>query len=722
MTTTVQRLQVLPEELIRDVLVDVLDIPTDPEFFKLDGDRRSHSALRWGNQNVELRAFERRPPALLLVCKDWQRICTPLLYRTAIIRSRGQAESLIAAIAKRPDLAVRVKRLRLEGSFGMEAFRLLKATTHLTHLALVLHVYANEGISTMVRGLQLDHISPIVLVLADTMKSSKNRTQLVNTLEEVVPKWTRLQAVHMSCMRLRYGSPAGDTDAIVKHLSTAPSLHTVVFPEFDRPCLDLLRALGGNRDFASEKHDALSGSIAAHPRLRGLCIYTHGKPAAEAFTNGHPMQRKIWLRIFDFVKTSPQFNPAYWDLKIDLIDYILVCKLWRRIILPHIYANLSSVRQPRTQALIGTFGQNPALGRYVRSVTMSNQVDEDHFLDVDVILKTSPNLLVLTARQVNWSSFAALPQTAARIQKIIGLKIAKQFATMPTTCTDAESGASRVSSVTCSDIPAAPNGVTTVAASPVTEATIGHAMANAIAALREQDKKKPAKKELSVPLGPLMPFRALKTLHFEVSAKLKFKASDVPADVFPVLEHLTFTSCHTTVLKLFALFELPRLHHLALHGRAQTGQDAGDFLERHGPKLEVLDVAFFPTESVFELCTTLQTLFIRERKPPSEYTAGKWRSATLSAIRFTHEMPAKIQAQRPWGPVLETIDPENLPQLKVLHMGLSWPTTERAINSCFWIPYTELLLEKGIEIRDRASLPWIPRTERETLEAEEEEC
>ena len=33
----------------------------------------------------------------------------------------------------------------------------------------------------------------------------------------------------------------------------------------------------------------------------------------------------------------------------------------------------------------------------------------------------------------------------------------------------------------------------------------------------------------------------------------------------------------------------------------------------------------------------------------------------------------------------------------------------RSITSNFWIPFAESLLEKGIEIRDKENLPWIPR-------------
>ena len=146
---------------------------------------------------------------------------------------------------------------------------------------------------------------------------------------------------------------------------------------------------------------------------------------------------------------------------------------------------------------------------------------------------------------------------------------------------------------------------------------MGSAAAPAINAAddKKHDKKKLAQKELTVALGSLIPFRALRVLHLDGAAKLKFKDADVPADIFPVLEDLKFMSCHTSFLRLFNLFELPRLRKLALHSRAQICEDAGDFLERHGPKVEELDLAFFPTDTVLEMCPAVRTLHIRERKP-----------------------------------------------------------------------------------------------------------
>ncbi|TRM56918.1 hypothetical protein BD626DRAFT_516834, partial [Schizophyllum amplum] len=89
--------------------------------------------------------------------------------------------------------------------------------------------------------------------------------------------------------------------------------------------------------------------------------------------------------------------------------------------------------------------------------------------------------------------------------------------------------------------------------------------------------------------------------------------------------------------------------------------------------------------AVLEMCTSLTTLCVRERKPVRLSDAVLWST--------------QIQAMRPWGAILSSLDQVKLPQFSELYMGCRWPTDERAIAGSFWVPYAEELLEKGIEMR-----------------------
>lgn len=59
-----------------------------------------------------------RSSQVLLVCKRWGRVGTPILYRTVVISRASQAQAIKTALSRRPDLGRHTTRLRLEGAFG----------------------------------------------------------------------------------------------------------------------------------------------------------------------------------------------------------------------------------------------------------------------------------------------------------------------------------------------------------------------------------------------------------------------------------------------------------------------------------------------------------------------------------------------------------------------------------------------------------------------------
>jgi len=51
---------------------------------------------------------------VLLVCKRWMRVATPIIYHTVIIRTTAQAAALNAALTRNPEFGRHVRRFRLE--------------------------------------------------------------------------------------------------------------------------------------------------------------------------------------------------------------------------------------------------------------------------------------------------------------------------------------------------------------------------------------------------------------------------------------------------------------------------------------------------------------------------------------------------------------------------------------------------------------------------------
>ncbi|KAJ6456245.1 hypothetical protein C8R47DRAFT_1082522 [Mycena vitilis] len=110
----------------------------------------------------------------LLVCKDWLRVSTPLLYNVVILRTTPQAEALEFALQSSPEIGLFIEKLRVEGGtgFGNVMRTILKSSPNITDLFLTLGIHASDS----VRGL-------------------KNRLvdELLEALDRAVSKWDNLK-------------------------------------------------------------------------------------------------------------------------------------------------------------------------------------------------------------------------------------------------------------------------------------------------------------------------------------------------------------------------------------------------------------------------------------------------------------------------------------------------------------------------------------------------
>ncbi|KAJ7716224.1 hypothetical protein DFH07DRAFT_684410, partial [Mycena maculata] len=76
--------------------------------------------------------------AYLLVCKDWLRVATPLLYSVVVLRSKAQANALEAVLRDNAEFGRFVKKLRVEGGHGMAMHTILKSAPNITDIFLSL--------------------------------------------------------------------------------------------------------------------------------------------------------------------------------------------------------------------------------------------------------------------------------------------------------------------------------------------------------------------------------------------------------------------------------------------------------------------------------------------------------------------------------------------------------------------------------------------------------
>ncbi|KAJ6568874.1 hypothetical protein B0H19DRAFT_874572, partial [Mycena capillaripes] len=77
-------------------------------------------------------------PPCLVVCKDWLRVATPLLYNVVVLRSKSQANALEKVLQKHAEFGRFIKKLRVEGGYGLAMHTILKSAPNITDIFLSL--------------------------------------------------------------------------------------------------------------------------------------------------------------------------------------------------------------------------------------------------------------------------------------------------------------------------------------------------------------------------------------------------------------------------------------------------------------------------------------------------------------------------------------------------------------------------------------------------------
>lgn len=174
----------LPDELLKEILAPALQVPDDS--FACVGGRSPFS-----NYTLTTSGY-------LLVCKDWLRIATPLLYSVVVLRSKAQVQALESAIVGTPVLAEFIKKLRIESGYCPSLLKILKGTKNLTDLCVSLEIYSSDNVSGFCKGLAFIH--PRRLIIYDHRRFNKPMNQksleVTKVLQEYIPKWEKTLVHH----------------------------------------------------------------------------------------------------------------------------------------------------------------------------------------------------------------------------------------------------------------------------------------------------------------------------------------------------------------------------------------------------------------------------------------------------------------------------------------------------------------------------------------------
>ncbi|GJE91881.1 hypothetical protein PsYK624_080320 [Phanerochaete sordida] len=188
MTTTILS---LPEELVRDILSYSFHLSADD----FCGFRtRRHSHVRGSMYSVQKRD---KPPCqdLLLVCKRWLRIASPLLYASLSVRTPAHASTVAALLKAAPALGNAVRQLKIFGGYGKDMTTIAAACPNVETLYFYVSVKSNESIVGIKKALLL--FSPTRLYLENRYAySNKKVNELRALLETQIAKWPRLTEVH----------------------------------------------------------------------------------------------------------------------------------------------------------------------------------------------------------------------------------------------------------------------------------------------------------------------------------------------------------------------------------------------------------------------------------------------------------------------------------------------------------------------------------------------
>ncbi|KAJ7621690.1 hypothetical protein DFH06DRAFT_1305715 [Mycena polygramma] len=175
-------MSILPDEILSEILSPALKVSDD--LF---------------SDTSDVSPFAKPLPstsAYLVVCRDWLRVATPLLYNVVVLRSKSQANALEKVLVKNEELGRFIKKLRVEGGYGIAMHTILKSAPNITDIFLSLVIWSSDSTQGLCKGLPLINPRRVILVDPNTRKLLKNQNLAALTkvvLSCISGKWDNLR-------------------------------------------------------------------------------------------------------------------------------------------------------------------------------------------------------------------------------------------------------------------------------------------------------------------------------------------------------------------------------------------------------------------------------------------------------------------------------------------------------------------------------------------------
>ncbi|KAK7024816.1 F-box domain-containing protein [Favolaschia claudopus] len=383
----------LPDEIISEILSPALKVSD-----KLFSDTSDVSPF--AKYSVSSSAY-------LLVCKDWLRVATPLLYHVVVLRSKSQANALEKVFETNPEFGLFIKKLRIEGGYGPAMLTILKACPNVKDLFISFSIWASDSTAGLCKGLPL--LNPKRVILHDPQsdtRSLKNKhlDALIKTFNSCIKSWDSLEIFSFpygSGMRFR-SSWIERVNTLVESLHSS-SVRTVQLTSgIWNPLPVFLRSLSDIPSLESIElkellHPNVVPFIDAYPNLKALARYTLRKnpylqelvptdagrhttpdiapslnPAFIPMSSASEEIRKfIWQRVLFFAMHVQDRRDSSWAIPAHFspLSILRVSKLFNDLALPYLY-DLLRITVRNAPLIAAQLERRPELGTHIRTIFM----------------------------------------------------------------------------------------------------------------------------------------------------------------------------------------------------------------------------------------------------------------------------------------------------------------------------------------------------------------
>ncbi|KAK7023198.1 F-box domain-containing protein [Favolaschia claudopus] len=657
----------LPDEILSEILSPALKVPDD--LF-------SHTS--------DVSPFATYAPstsAYLLVCKDWLRVATPLLYSVVVLRSKAQANALEKVFRKNPGFGRFVRKLRVEGGYGSAMHTILQATPNVTHLFLSLAIWSSDTTTGLCKGLPL--IQPKHVITVDPSdKPLKNRS--LDQLTKVLFSCIRTEWKNMETFGFPYGNDVKlfnprevQAEALARVLTQSSTLHTVTtaktldcVPQFihtlcDSSTLKTIQFTQPLRSFHAER-------VNSNPKLKSLVHYADTEKASinnctaapdfarEILPSLNPSfvplksasnatRDLIWRNVLFFAMYVEELRDRAFprrptDSHPSRLPILQVSKYFHQLGLPYLYdsLNLTYISIPQ---IAKKLRECPGLGSNIRVVFTSMHVP-DHTMHT--ILSHARNLQLLRSRYLGESACVMSVDNFSNLADTAGSSL-------------------RELHLILRDVPLSSNLFTK--------------------------------------------FTALRTLELRYSVSISRRATllaltpTTTTTVMESLHTLRFYGMRSFVVQSFIPMRLDALHTVAMPDYMEDTSMFFRFLEAHGSHLLHIVLPNNLDQGIdaraLDFCPNLQVLEFHRSIQHSQISLDTPHPSLNKII--ARELIADDKNDF-------ALDNEMLPALREIHLiRFQWPATEREINKSQNVVIAESLLQLGIKVMDSSKRHWIPR-------------